>query len=182
MRSDKLKTISIICFNLISFSLFSQSSDSVSVQKPLAILHTYPEIKGYIGILHPLYTLSKEGNTVNFKDYYLVGNPWGINIWKSKRYGFSFELTPFIRADNKGSKLSNFLFHPGVLYRIKHDFTLVGRVAYETSGRYGLTPGINKVLIRTPYNTFFVALMMPVRFGNNHAPSYTASFQFGIGF
>ena len=33
------------------------------------------EIKGYIGLVHPLYTFSNDGNTQNFKTNYIVGNP-----------------------------------------------------------------------------------------------------------
>lgn len=41
------------------------------------------------------------------------------------------EFTPFIKINNQGSKMSNFMFHPGVLYRLGHEYTLIGRVAYE---------------------------------------------------
>ena len=30
------------------------------------------EIKGYIGLVHPLYTFSNDGNTQNFKTNYIV--------------------------------------------------------------------------------------------------------------
>lgn len=144
--------------------------------------HTYPQVKGYTGLVHPLYTWSKDGNTSNFTNSYIVGNPWGINIWKSKRFGVSFELTPFLKITSQDSKVSNVLFHPGVLYRLGHEYTLIGRVAYETSGRFGFTPILNKVVVRGKSSTFFIALLFPVRFGNNHAPSLSTAFQFGIGF
>lgn len=159
---------------LIAFSLAAQQADTIP--------HKYPEIKGYVGLVHPIYTWSQDGNNVNFKNYYLVGNPWGINIWKTKKLGISFEFTPFIRADKNSSKLSNFLFHPGILYRTGKDFTLIGRAAYETSGRYGFTPILNKVVCRGKQASFFVALLLPVRFGNSHPASITTAFQFGIGF
>ncbi|MDB5257460.1 MAG: hypothetical protein JWM14_2155 [Chitinophagaceae bacterium] len=144
--------------------------------------HAYPEIKGYTGLVHPLYTWSDDGNHANFTDYYLVGNPWGINIWKSAKFGVSLEFTPYIKFANNDSKLSNFVFHPGVMYRLGHDFTLIGRVAYETSGRYGFTPILNKVIYRDQSSTVFVALLLPARYGSTLAPSYSVAFQFGIGF
>ena len=73
----------------------------------------FPQIKGYVGLVHPLYTFSSEGGQPNFRDYYIVGNPWGINIWKTKKFGVSFEFTPFLRVDDRSSKVSNVLFHPG---------------------------------------------------------------------
>jgi hypothetical protein len=172
-----LRTIIAGLLVLCALPLFSQSDSTRA-----ADTHKYPEIKGYVGLVHPIYTWSKDGNQANFTDYYVVGNPWGINIWKSKKFGFSFEFTPFIKFTNTGSKMSNFLFHPGVLYRLGHEFTLIGRVAYETSGRYGFTPILNKVVYRSKSNTIFIAALLPIRFGNALAPSYTAAFQFGIGF
>ncbi len=180
-----MKKVSLFFIVSILFSLTGigqeLKQDSLNVVKSKAEQH-YPEIKGYVGLVHPIYTWSADGNAVNFKDYYVVGNPWGINIWKSKKFGITFEFTPFVRSDKNGSKVSNVLFHPGVLYRLGHDFTFVGRVAYETSGRYGVTPIINKVLLRNKGTTFFVAALLPVRFGNNHAPAVTGAFQFGVGF
>ncbi|MCH5689948.1 hypothetical protein LWM68_40415 [Niabella sp. W65] len=39
--------------------------------------------------------------------------PFGINIWKSSRIGFSIELAPGIRVENGSSKMNNLLIHPG---------------------------------------------------------------------
>ncbi|MGN6647006.1 MAG: hypothetical protein ACTHJT_10800 [Cytophaga sp.] len=176
------KTYYILVFLLLSWNAFAQTSDNNTTLPATQPEKKYPEIKGYVGIVHPLYTFSKDGNQPNFRDYYIVGNPWGINIWKSPKFGISFEFTPFIKFDNNTSKLNNFVFHPGVCYRLGHDFTFVFRAAYETSGRYGFTPILNKVFIRGKQANFFAAILGPVRFGNDHAPSLTASFQFGVGF
>ena len=164
---------------LLFISTLNLYSQSVETEKQET---KYPEIKGYVGLVHPIYTMSTDGNIANFQNYYLVGNPWGINIWKNSRFGLSLEFTPYIKTDQKDSKLSNFLFHPGVLYKIGREFTLIGRVAYETSGRFGITPILNKVLVRGKNSTFFVALLLPMRVGNAQAPSLTTSFQFGVGF
>lgn len=168
----KSRVIYLIFAVIVSFS-------SVYAQE---VQPNFPEIKGYVGLVHPIYTFSSEGNTSNFRDYYLVGNPWGINIWKTKKFGITFEFTPFIRTDQITSKLSNFLFHPGVMYRLGKDFTLIGRAAYETSGRFGFTPILSKVFKRYATHNYFAALLLPTRFGNGHEPSFTLSFQFGIGF
>lgn len=173
-----MKYLLLIAF--LGFVITSQAqSDTLKTAK--SGVH-YPEIKGYVGLVHPLYTWSKDGNQPNFRDYYVVGNPWGINIWKSKKVGVSFEFTPFIKVDDKTSKLSNFLFHPGVCYRLGKDFTFIFRAAYETSGRYGFTPIINKVFWRGKDTNLFAAILLPTRFGNDHASSLSIAFQFGIGF
>ena len=76
---------------------------------------TYPKITGYFSVMHPIVTLSSEETAVNFRDYYSVNFPTGINIWKSAKIGFSFEIAPSVRTENGISKVNSVLFHPGVL-------------------------------------------------------------------
>ena len=161
---------------LILFCLFSGSCLAQNV------LPTYPKIIGYVGILHPLVTFSSGGTERNFDKYYAVGMPVGINIWKSAGVGFSAEFVPTVRADAGSSKMSNFTFHPGVLIALGNGFTFTGRTAFETSGRYGLTPVLNKTVIKSKDCSYFAALPLPLRFGNNKPTSFTIGFQFGIAF
>src|SRR6187431_2628335 len=144
--------------------------------------NTYPKITGYFGILHPIVTFSGDETNVNFRDYYAIGFPTGINIWKSSKIGFSFEVVPNIKVEDGISKMNNFLFHPGVLVALGNGFTFAGRAAFETSGRYGFTPVFNKTVIKNDNCSYFVAIPLPVRFGNDHPTSFTAGFQFGIAF
>ena len=143
---------------------------------------TYPKIAGYVGILHPIVTFSKEEIVTNFKNHYLVGLPTGINIWKSNKIGFSAEFVPFVRADSTGSKMNNFLFHPGILVALGKGWTFAGRAAFETSGRYGFTPVLNKIVKKNKNSGYFIAIPLPFRFGNNHDATFTVGFQFGIAF
>ncbi len=164
---------SFICFYAIAlftlgFNAFSQT--------------TYPKITGYFGILHPIATFSSEQTTVNFRDYYAVGFPTGINIWKNQKIGFSFEIVPNIRVQGNSDKVTNLLFHPGVLVALGKGYTFAGRAAFESSGRYGLTPVINKTVIKSDNCSYFVAVPLPIRFGNDHPASFTVGFQFGIAF
>jgi len=117
----------------------------------------YPKIRGYVGILHPLVTFSANETTLNFDDYYIVGMPIGINLWKNKSISFSFEIVPTIKSDKEISKVTNVLIHPGILIRLKNEFTFAPRLAFETSGRYGFTPVLSKAIgIHKNYN-YFVA-------------------------
>lgn len=143
---------------------------------------TYPRIAGYVGILHPIVTFSNEGTTTNFDSYYVVGLPTGINIWKSPKIGFSAEFVPLVRAENGHSKMANFLFHPGVLLTLAPGLTFAGRAAFETAGRYGFTPVLNKIVKKNKNSGYFVAVPVPFRFGNGHPASVTVGFQFGITF
>ncbi|AOM79453.1 hypothetical protein [Pedobacter steynii] len=147
-----------------------------------ASAQTYPKIAGYVGIVHPIVTFSSDGAHTNFKDSYVVGMPIGINIWKSATIGFSTEIVPFVKATGKSSKVNNVLFHPGILVALGGGFTFAGRAAFETSGRYGLTPVLNKVIKKNKGSSYFIAVPLPARFGNELPSSFGIGFQFGISF
>lgn len=169
---QKIKSIVFLgFFFLISTNTRAQTSTE-----------TYPKINGYVGIIHPLVTFSNSNTTINFKDYYTVGMPIGINLWKNEKIGFSFEIVPTIKSDNQISKVSNILIHPGLLVRLKKGYTFAGRLAFETSGRYGFTPVIAKVIKKYKDHNYYVSMPVPIRFGNNQETTATVVFQFGIGF
>ena len=142
----------------------------------------FPKVAAYVGILHPLVTVDEDQTVKNFDGFYIGGLPTGINIWKSAKVGFSAEFVPFIRADKTGSKMNNFLFHPGVLLALGKGWTFAGRLAFETGGRYGFTPVLNKIVKKNKNSGYFVAIPLPARFGNDHAASFGIGFQFGIVF
>lgn len=96
--------------------------------------------------------------------------------------GFSFEVVPNIRVQGDSDKVTNLLFHPGVLVALGNGYTFAGRAAFESSGRYGITPVLNKTVIKSDNCSYFVAVPLPVRFGNDHPASFTVGFQFGIAF
>ena len=162
------KYLILIAFLNIIFSVSAQEN--------------YPKIAGYVGIVHPIATFTSAGTDFNFDGHYVVGMPLGINLWKSKSIGFSFEVVPYVRAENGTSKMSNLLIHPGVLVSLGNGYTFAGRLAFETSGRYGLTPVLNKVIIRNKSSSFFAAVPVPFRFGNDRPFSATVAFQFGLAF
>lgn len=174
VRFSKIILLTILWSGLI-FNAAHTSAQSATPQ-------TYPKITGYVGILHPLITFSSAGTETNFSHHYVVGMPTGINLWKSGRVGFSAEFVPFIRAENGVSKMSNFLFHPGVLVALGKGYTFAGRAAFETSGRYGLTPVLSKTVIKNKSSSFFAAIPMPLRFGNNRPTTFSIGFQFGVAF
>ncbi|WP_316634511.1 hypothetical protein [uncultured Flavobacterium sp.] len=165
---NSLKPFIILVLFLLSTPHFAQT--------------TYPKITGYFGILHPIVTVSNEQTTLNFRDYYAIGFPTGINIWKSSKIGFSFEIVPNIKAEDGHDKVTNILFHPGILVALGDGYTFAGRAAFESSGRYGITPVINKTVLKSDNCSYFVAVPLPVRFGNDHPATFTVGFQFGIAF
>lgn len=140
------------------------------------------ELNTYIGVVHPIVSYSTGNFTTNFKDSYLVGMPTGINVFKAGHVGFSLEMVPYIKVERGISKMSNFLFHPGVLFPLGKDFTFIARAAFETSGRYGITPVLSKTITHGHAGRLFLALPIPFRFGNEHSASLSAAFQFGFIF
>lgn len=91
-----------------------------------------------------------------------------LNLWKTEKVGFSAEFVPFIRAESGQNRISNFLFHPGVLLRIPKGYVIALRAAFETLGRYDFTPVLSKTVLKKEQYGYFVALPLPLRFGNNH--------------
>lgn len=157
-------------------------SRNISFSQEITPAQPYPKTTGYASVVHPIVTFDKNGNTFNFSNSYTVGFPFGINILKSDKIGFSFEIAPTIKVESRTDKVSNLLFHPGVMFRFKNGFTFLTRMAFETSGRYGLTTVFNKVLLAKKNVKYFVAVPVPFRFGNDKPTSIGLGLQFGVGF
>jgi hypothetical protein len=143
---------------------------------------TYPRVTGYFSILQPLVTYTNDSFKSNFGNVYVVGFPFGVNILKSDSFGISFEVAPAIRTEKNISKVSTVLFHPGAMFRFKHGFTFIGRMAFETSGRFGVTPVFNQVIKKGKDASFFVSVPFPVRFGNDLPASVSTGLQLGVSF
>jgi len=142
----------------------------------------YPRVTGYFSIIQPLATWTNNGVTGNFGNVYAVGFPFGVNILKSDQFGISFEVAPTIRTEKNISKVSTVLFHPGAMFRFKHGFTFIGRVAFESNGRFGVTPVFNQVIKKGKDASLFVSVPFPVRFGNDLPTSIGTGLQLGVSF
>lgn len=143
----------------------------------------YPKVVGYLSFILPLETLQSGSFTPNFDHHTTsIGFPVGVNVLYSDKFGFSYEFTPTIKASGGSSKMSNLLFDPGTMFRFDHGFTIISRMAFETSGRYGFTPVFNQVYAHTRDVNYFVALSLPTRFGNSEAASAGLNLQLGFTF
>ena len=143
----------------------------------------YPKVVGYLSFILPLETLSAGKFTPNFSGHTTsIGFPVGVNVLYSDRFGFSYEFTPTVKASGGSSKMSNLLFDPGTMFRFDHGFTIISRLAFETSGRYGFTPVFNQVYARSKDVNYFVALSLPNRFGNSAPYSIGLNLQIGFTF
>ena len=167
---------------LLSFLLLFFSLRNISFSQQANAGQAYPRIIGYASVSHTIVTFDKNGSIFNFSGNYTVGFPFGINILKSEKLGFSFELTPIIKAENGTDKVSNFSFNPGIIFRLKHRFAFTTRMAFETSGRYGLTPVLSKILFTKNNINYFIAVPLPFRLGNDKPASLGVGLQLGISF
>jgi hypothetical protein len=159
----------------LSSLLISQLSFS-QAEKPVA---TFPKLQGYIAIFHPI---DGYNTPQNFKENYVVGFPIGITVFNNERLGYSFELFPFIQADGETSKVSKVVFHPGVVYRLKRGFSCAGRIAFESTGRYGLTQVLTKAIVKTKSGALGASLVVAERFGNDQETSVSYGIGIGISF
>jgi hypothetical protein len=142
----------------------------------------YPRITGFFAVLVPIGTVNDKGFTANFSKSSTFGLPFGFNLLKSDHLGFSMEMVPFMLSQNGSTKMNFMLFHPGVMFRFPHGFTITPRLAFQTDGRYGFTPVFGKTLIVKKDYYFYLSISEPLRYGNNLPGSYTTGLQFGIGF
>lgn len=143
----------------------------------------YPRVVGYLSFILPLETLQDGKLNGNFAHHTAtIGFPVGVNVLYSDHFGFSYEFTPTIKASGGSSETSNILFDPGTMFRFDHGFTIITRLAFETSGRYGFTPVFNQIYARTKAVNYFVALSLPNRFGNSDPYSLGLNLQLGFTF
>lgn len=144
--------------------------------------NNFIKITGFFGIIHPLVTVSSLETTVNFRDYYTVGFPFGVNFWKTSTTAFSIEIIPFVKAENGSAKMYNVLFHPGLVFDVGNGFRISARAAFETAGRYGFTPIFTKTIYKAKSNSYYIALGIPARFGNDKPGSIGTALQIGTAF
>lgn len=184
------KTIltAVILFTLLSGKAFAQQAKTDSTKMNPAATpsmpapKTYPRAVGYLSFIVPVVVIDKNATTWNFNGTTKIGFPVGVNVLYSDHFGFSYEFTPTITATKASSKMSNLLFDPGTMFRFDHGFTIITRLAFETSGRYGFTPVFNQVYARTKYVNYFIAGSLPARFGNGLPASIGFNVQFGFTF
>jgi len=144
----------------------------------------YPKVVGYLSFIIPTGTLQNNQVTYNFTNNTKIGFPVGVNVIYSDKFGFSYEFTPTVKTTtlSHSTSMSNLLFDPGPMFRFKHGFTIIPRLAFETSGRYGFTPVFNEVYLRTKDVNYFVAMSLPCRWGEDDGVMETGSIGLNVQF
>jgi len=176
-----MKNITLLLFLGLHVSARVSAQTDTATEAP-----RYHVVKGYLSFIIPWVTINKEKTTTEFQNATTIGFPVGINIYYSKHFGFSYEITPSVvwqKSDGKPgtSKTSNLLFDPGPIFRFSR-FNFIPRLAFETQGRYGFTPVFNKVYCRTRDVDYWFSVSLPARFGNNAPASVGANLQIGFTF
>src|ERR1700722_14743298 len=65
---------------------------------------TYPYVKGYLSFIIPWVTFQGKTVTPEFKSATTIGFPFGIGVYYSDHFGFSFEITPSIMWEHQTGK------------------------------------------------------------------------------
>jgi len=174
MKSNRIRVLAVLFVLCLFFkNSFAQQDQSTP---------TYPRVVGFFAALVPIGTLSSGSFKGNFSNSTTIGFPFGLNLLTSDHLGYSMELVPFIVSQNGLDKMQYMLFHPGVMFRLNHGFTVIPRLAFQTDGRYGFTPVLSKIIVRKRNYQLFVSVSEPARFGNNLPSSFTTTMQVGITF
>jgi hypothetical protein len=163
VRLIKKEVILSLLITLLSIGAFAQTD--LSPASPAKT--TYPKTVGYLSFIIPVVTAEGSTTTTDFTSATTIGFPVGLNVLYSDKFGFSYEISPSVKVTGNTSKMSNLVFDPGPMFRFKHGFTIITRLAFETSGRYGFTPVVNKVFLRTKSVDYSVSLSLPTRFGED---------------
>ena len=166
----------------MNFVKFSLIFCSFFILSNIKAQNNFIKTTAYFGILHPLVSVSSQETVVNFRDFYQVGFPFGVNFWKTSQTGFSVEIIPFIKSEGGVSKMNNVLFHPGLLFDVGKGFKIATRLAFETAGRYGVTPVFTKTFYKAKNNSYYISLGLPARFGNDKPGSIGSALQIGTAF
>ncbi len=182
--------MAFICLGLlIPAHTFAQSDENdssnieaIHVKKKEKAEPAYPKVVGYLSFILPIVTLQGGETTTNFSSATSIGFPTGVNVFYSRRFGFSYEFTPTIKTVNGNSKMSNLLFDPGPMFRFNHGFTIIPRLAFETSGRFGVTPVFNEVYLHTKEVNYFVAMSLPYRIGADNGVQQPGSIGLNLQF
>ncbi len=170
-------------FSIFIFLVTFQSLYSQSVGIPVLVPpKTYPQIINYFSVVVPIVSFASDATTYNFDNSTTIMFPIGINVIRSEKFGISFEVAPFIKMENGTSKVSNYLFHPGFIFRYLNGYAITTRLAFETAGRFGSTIVFSKVITKNKTNNFYAAIPIPIRFGNDRPASIGLNFQLGVIF
>ncbi|MGY3213056.1 hypothetical protein [Mucilaginibacter sp. HD30] len=171
-------TSKVLIYPIVFFIAAVVTPAKVAAQQTQA----YPKVTGFFAIVNPIGSFSNGGFHSNLSGAYTVGFPFGVNILKSESFGVSFEFVPYVRTENHVAKVNSVLFHPGAVFRFKHGFNLIGRLAFESSGRFGVTPVVNQIIKKGKDASLFMSVPFPVRFGNGLPTSVGAAIQVGVSF
>jgi hypothetical protein len=139
-------------------------------------------VGGHFGAVFPLVTRARDTN-VTIGDDFVVGFPTGITVRGSDEVAFDLELVPVIQNEPLGVSLT---VHPGVLAEIADQTTLGLRMAFDVNQpSWGFTPLLNYGFARGNGMTLFGEVVVPIRFQEDFAGSYTSvgvGAHIGIGF
>ncbi|KFD38301.1 hypothetical protein AT05_10880 [Schleiferia thermophila str. Yellowstone] len=155
---------------------FQVVSRGVETQKPV---QREIRIGAYISCVTHLYETM--GQKHAFLPLQSFGVPVGINLWFDRDIAFSIEFVPDVGVGGH-ILMDNFLFHPGFIRSLSDRANIALRLAFDTSGRIGLTPVLGYKLFSINQSSVSLSIPFPMRFGNGLPASFATGVQLGWGF
>lgn len=149
---------------IILISLFALTTSLAQTKNETQVKES--SLSVYVGTAIPIASVDKNEVSTNFEDNTTLAFPIGLNIKKSEKLSYSFELAPVIQWTKNGSSVTSLSFLPGVLLHNKK-FTYGIRGAFETSGRYGMSFSALTPIIKKEHINIVLGLPLDLRFGNN---------------
>ncbi|MGY6558011.1 MAG: hypothetical protein ACXIT9_01885 [Nitritalea sp.] len=110
-----------------------------------------------------------------------MGFPTGVNFWLNDQLAFSIEVVPTLSWEER-LRVSQFLFHPGIIWNLGKNMSVATRMAFESNGQLGVTPVIGKKIKDFGHSNLSLAIPFPLRFGNDLPSNWAIGLQVGWGF
>ena len=132
------------------------------------------------GAVFPLVTRS-QGETVDIADDFKIGFPTGITVRTTSRLAFDLELVPVLDPADDGPIGVPLTIHPGVLVGFGERWTGGLRMAFDVgNASWGFTPLVNRALFSSGAYTYFVEVVVPIRFQDDTFGDTNSSVGLGI--
>ncbi|NJN33626.1 MAG: hypothetical protein HC817_04600 [Saprospiraceae bacterium] len=161
---------------LTNLSISAQTTTPTTPSSPTTptsapVVQPDAKVSSYIGIVHPLVTFQGgKKPAINFDGFYQVGVSTAVIVKRSPKFAYNFEIIPFVRRQNGTARLANVLFHPGVTFFLKNNYSFTSRIGLETNGRFGFSTVFGKTVWKGKFNNFSVVVPILFRFGSTTNP------------
>ncbi|HLF63561.1 MAG TPA: hypothetical protein VI603_07405 [Saprospiraceae bacterium] len=172
----------VFLISLVLFCVSLHAQDTATDQDPVM-----PKLSGYhVGVVQIVFAANGDGTKfLDQTSFYSIGFPLGVTLNTSGKVKVDLEVVPFVKpyVQTDLPYKVHVLYHPGVLFPLKHGWTFGLRLACESGqGQFGFTPLVNKAFKIGEQTVIFIELVAPGRFGPEKNSGYTQLGGLHVGF